>query len=505
GARATMDALGIRSSAAVTVAGDTGPWGALVAHGSSPDAFGPDDLHFLQAVANVVAALLARARVEEELQLRATHDALTGLPGRELLRERLSAAVAGPDAGPVGLLLLDLNGFKDVNDSLGHHVGDDVLRQVAPRLGVPLTPLDTVARLGGDEFAICLAAPRTTDELLEMTGRISDLLHGTYETPFGPVSLGGSVGAAIAPAHGTDAHMLLRHADQAMYRAKREATGWAVYDPQLDEDPTSRLRAVNELRGAIAAHEITLAYQPIVHLPTETVRSVEALARWTSPTRGPQSPAEFVALAERSGLIGDLTDEIVRMACRQAARWLADGRELAVAVNLPGSVLAQPGYADRLARHAELAGIPPALLSVEVTETTLVSEAAVATLRRLVDRGMQVLVDDFGTGYSSLGRLKQLPVQTLKIDRSFITGLAEDRADLAIVRSVVALAEELGLDVVAEGVETPEVADALRALGVPRAQGYLYARPLPPHDLEAWLDTRPAPGRLGSLAERRSA
>ncbi|NHC46533.1 putative bifunctional diguanylate cyclase/phosphodiesterase [Motilibacter aurantiacus] len=490
-ARATMDALGIRSSAAVVVAGDDGPWGALVSHSSSPDAFGPDDLHFLQSVANVVAAVVARARVEHELQLRATHDALTGLPGRELLRERLNAALAA-QAGPVGLLLLDLNGFKDVNDSLGHHVGDDVLRQVAPRLRTPLDPRDTVARLGGDEFAVCLAAPRSREELRDLTGRVSDVLHGTYETPFGPVSLGGSVGAALAPDHGLDAHTLLRHADQAMYRAKRESTGWAVYDPRLDEDPTTRLRAVNELRAAIAQGQIRLAYQPVVHLATGTVRSVEALARWTSPTRGPQSPADFVALAERSGLIGDLTDEILRLACEQAARWLTAGRGLAVAVNLPGSVLAQHGYARRLAQRLEQAGVPTRLLHVEVTETTLVSEAAVTTLRHLVDLGMRVLVDDFGTGYSSLGRLKQLPVQTLKIDRSFITGLAEDRADLAIVRAVVALADELGLDVVAEGVETRQVADALVALGVPRAQGYLYAPPLPAAELEARLDAWPS-------------
>ncbi|MFN8075204.1 MAG: EAL domain-containing protein [Kineosporiaceae bacterium] len=513
----------VRSGLAVPVGDPHHPWGVLTALFGAPGACADvEAVMFVQGVADVVAAAHARRRSEAEMRHRAWHDALTDLPNRDLFHERLTQALAlGRRTGArTALLLLDLDGFKDVNDSQGHQAGDLVLRQVAHRLRTtaaaglieltgplmlpaedgqellpPRLPLDdgvTVARLGGDEFAVivadvdhsrgCLATATSAAEA------VLAALREPFSSPGGTVSLGGSVGIVLAPDHGEDPYALLRRADLAMYRAKRERLGYAVHDPEIDEDAESRLWMVNDLRNALAAGAVTLAYQPVVDLGRHEVNSVEALARWWHPDRGPQSPSEFVALAEQSGLVAELTDLVLRGAVEQCARWMAQGRHLPVAVNLSAAVLGSVNYAAHLRSVLDAAGVPPYMIRVEVTESTLASDTAVSALREMGAMGVHVAIDDFGTGYSSLGRLKQLPVRIVKIDKSFVTGINGDRRDVAIVRSVVALAEELGLRVIAEGVETVDVARRLRQLGVHRAQGYLYSVPTTAEAIEEWHD-----------------
>ena len=496
--------LEVTCAAGVLVGEAKHPWGTLVAFGNQADCFDPNDLVFLQGVANVVAAAQARAEAENEMRHRALHDALTGLPNRDFLHDRLAAVLAraGPerpestwsdrtghdgDDGPqAALLLIDLDRFKDVNDSQGHQAGDHVLRQVAHRLRSRLPTGATVARLGGDEFAVVLEGPQGPAQVAATAAALVGVLRAPFDTPGGGVGLGGSIGVALAPRDGRQPYTLLQRADVAMYRAKRERNGFAVYDPAVDEDAAVRLARIAELRTAISERKILIAYQPLVDLRTHAVTAVEALARWDHPTRGRQEPESFVALAEQSGLVADLTDVVLSEALAQGARWLRSGRGTPVAVNLSPAVLGTPGYADHLRRAVDDAGLPPGLVRIEVTETTLANDTAVEVLRAVRAMGMRVVVDDFGMGWSSLGRLKQLPVQTLKIDKAFVTGLDQDARDAAIVRSIVALAGELGLCVVAVGVETAATARLLPGLGVSRAQGNLFAPPCSVEEFEDW-------------------
>ncbi|RKS73994.1 diguanylate cyclase (GGDEF)-like protein [Motilibacter peucedani] len=483
--RTTFRRLGLRSSASVLVASHDGSRWVVAAHARTPSAFTPDDTAFLRAMANVLAAAAGREAAEAEVQRRATHDRLTGLADRELFRSRVGTALERPGEAVLALLLLDLDNFKDVNDSLGHDVGDQVLLATSQRLR-DVADEGLACRLGGDEFALALSGD--LDEIGARVQAVSEQLRLPIETAVGPVTVSGSVGVSLSPRDGASVADLLRHADLAMYRAKRQRAVVAWYDPSTDLDPSRRLRAVQDLREAISDGSITVAYQPCVDLVTGVVTTVEALARWNHPTLGPQSPAEFVALAEETGLILPLTDCMVRQAAGQTARWLREGRRLGVSVNIPGSVLEVEGYPDRLRAQVAASGLPIELMRIEVTETALVNEGAVDALRELARDGIRIAIDDFGTGYSSLGRLKQLPVKTIKIDRSFVTDLGRDSRDAAIVRAVVALAADFNLNVVAEGVETVEVADQLRVLGVNRAQGYLHSRPLPAAQFAAWHD-----------------
>lgn len=486
---ARLGAMGVGSYATFAVASGDEPWGVLIVASDRPGAFRADDLTFLQAVAQVLSTSIGRARAYAQIRHQAQHDALTGLSNRQLLADRMTLALqAATRAGhSCALLLLDLDGFKDVNDSQGHSAGDEVLRQVAARLLTRVRSSDTVARLGGDEFAVCLSWLTSSDVAHSVAAEIGGLFDIPFDSDVGPVRLSASIGIAIAPEHGEEAGLLLQRADLAMYRAKRERTGVAVYDPGMDEDLVGRLALVADLRAAIAAGELTLAYQPVVDLGTRSVRAVEALVRWTHPERGPLPPTSFVPLAEQNGLIQALTEWVVDSAVAQAVRWRDLGVEMSVAVNLSGVVLGVPGSTDHIDAALAGAGLSPHLLAVEVTETALVDQPAVAALRRLSERGIAVAVDDFGTGYAGLGYLKQLPAATLKIDRSFITRMSEDPRDVAIVRAVVALAHEIGLTVVAEGVETEAVVTLLTRLGVDRAQGYLFSRPLPAAAFGSWL------------------
>jgi len=495
--------IGLRSSASVTLGDPDAPWALLCCFDLEPHRFTSDDLLFLQSVGTVVTAAVARRRAEAQLRHRATHDSLTGLPNREALRDRLSGQLAaGSDHRATALLLLDLNGFKDVNDSQGHQVGDVVLRQVASRLQGSIAELGCVARLGGDEFAVLLGLLPSADltgAAEELARDLTRMLLIPFDSPGGPLVLGGSIGLALAPEHGEDADTLLMKADLAMYRAKRERLDFAAFDAELDSGASSRLWTVNDLRSAIHARQLRVAFQPLVDLSTHQVTSFEALVRWTHPQHGPQEPREFIALAEQTGMINELTQSMLSMALAECSRWARAGHTLSVSVNLAAATLSTRDYRGQIRSLLDTYGLSPSQLKVEVTETTMAHPTAVAELRRLQAMGVGVAIDDFGTGWSSFGRLKKLPVQELKIDRSFVRCMADDRRDAAIVRAVVALAEELGMQVTAEGVESARVEQALMELGVQRAQGYLYAHAMDGDAVPRWLDEWLAAHRLPRL------
>jgi diguanylate cyclase (GGDEF)-like protein len=480
--------LGIRALAAVLVGPAADPWGVLLATAREEGRFAGDDVWFLQAVAAVVAAADARRAAEAEVVHRAWHDPLTGLPNRELLLRRTGDVLAQcrDRRGTGALLLLDLDGFKDVNDSHGHQAGDRVLVQVADRLRVAIGSRGLVARLGGDEFAVLLGGLGSALEARHVAEDLLEALEEPCSTPGGPARISGSIGVALAPAQAEDPTTLLMRADLAMYRAKRERAGHALFDARRDHDASERLALVTELAGAIADGGVRVEYQPIVALRTHRLWGAEALARWTSRRLGPQQPGDFVRLAETGGLIEELTAHVLRSAAEQAAAWQARGTDLAVSVNVSPLALAAPGIVDLVLGCVEEFRLPVDRLRLEVTEGTLANDRAIAALERLAAHDVPIALDDFGTGYSSLARLKRLPVTTLKVDRSFVASIADDPRDAALVRAVMTLARDLGLAVVAEGVETARAARAVTGLGVHLAQGMLYAPAMPVPVLEAW-------------------
>ena len=435
-----------------------------------------------------------RQRMEEELRHQALHDALTGLPNRALLQDRLYQALRTASRlpsrgtpGPLALLLLDLDRFKEVNDTLGHHHGDLLLRHVAERLCATLRDSDTVARLGGDEFAVLLPATdhRGAHAAAE---KIAAALALPFDVEDLPLHVGVSIGIALAPAHGEDAETLLRHADVAMYVAKREGETWAVYAPERDAYTPDRLALTADLRRAIADGDLLLHYQPKVDLVTKRITGVEALVRWTHPTRGPIPPDGFIPLAEHTGLIAPLTRWVLEAALLQAGHWRRAGLHLDMAINLSMVDLRDLGLPDTLERLLRAHAVPPTSVRLEVTESALMTDPACtqAVLVRLAALGVGLSVDDYGTGYSSLAYLKRLPVDELKIDRSFVRQMAEDAADAAIVSSTIGLGHALGLRVVAEGVEDHATWTLLADAGCDTAQGYYLARPLPAADVERW-------------------
>jgi diguanylate cyclase (GGDEF)-like protein/PAS domain S-box-containing protein len=491
-AASTLLEQGALSGVSVAIEGHASPYGVLCAFSSVRRTFSQPDVNFLVAVANVAAAVVERRRAEEEVRHQALHDGLTGLPNRTLLADRLEQALAAAqrDASNVGLLLLDLDGFKDVNDSLGHHAGDLLLRQVSERLCAALRGSDTVARLGGDEFAVCLPDLHSPVEASSVAGKLLACLEEPFELAEMAVSLSASIGVAFSGEHGHEPSVLLQRADIAMYRAKRARCGWALYDTATDEAHRHRLAILAELRDAAALGELTLHYQPLINMATNEVEHVEALVRWVHPVRGVISPGEFIPLAEQSGLIHPLTAWVLQEAVDQAARWTAEGIQLPIAVNLSAAVLQDENLPTSITATLAEAGLDHGRLIVEITESVIAEEGVRDALQRLSDAGIACAVDDFGTGYSSLAWLKNLPVQQLKIDREFVTQMEHDARDRAIVASVVTLAHSLGLTVVAEGIETEEVAALLAEMGVDIAQGFLYCHPLPVAELETWLHER---------------
>jgi diguanylate cyclase (GGDEF)-like protein len=455
--------------------------------------------------------LLARAKVL------ANTDDLTGLPNRRALYAHAPAILAGgttyPGSGSVApaddrartggaLLLVDLDRFKEVNDSLGHLVGDELLRQVGPRLAAQLRPQDMIARLGGDEFAVVLApADPRPGEVARDAEDLAERLCRALDAPFVldgiTIHVSASLGLARHPEHGTTVTQLLQHADIAMYEAKQARASWSVYSPLSQESFEGRLRTVDELRTALesgARAELVLHYQPKLDLSSpiasaSLVTGVEALVRWHHPSRGLVPPDQFLQLAEDYGLMWPLTQHVLTVALTQSAQWRRLGIPLPIAVNCSSSVLVDarlPGFVAGLLGELDL---PGSALEIEITEALLMSDhdRARAALAGLRDLGVTISIDDFGTGYSSLAYLRELPVDTLKLDRTFVTSMADDDTAAALVAATVSLAHSLGLQMVAEGVETGEVAAELSRYGCDQAQGYFYARPMDAEAFLAWF------------------
>jgi len=450
-------------------------------------------------VVHIVGAaedITERKRWETALEHQALHDALTDLPNRALLQDRLAAAIASAqrERSHLALLMMDLNRFKDVNDTFGHHHGDLLLQQVAQRLRGSVRAGDTVARLGGDEFAVLLPHTNAAEDAEHVAFNLLRVLEAPFEVEGRRLEIGASIGLALFPEHAADADALLKRADTAMYAAKRGGDGCVIYADELDRHSVNRPELTGELRHAIDAGELVLHYQPKVRVATGEVVGVEALVRWQHPRLGLLGPDRFIPLAEETGLIKSLTDWVLRTALSQSREWHAYGFELPVAVNLSARSLHDAELPSAIAVILAETGAEPGWLELELTESCLLEDARRATqlLRRLQALGVRVAIDDFGTGYSSLAYLKQLPVQQLKIDRSFVQQLGSDENDAAIVRATIELGHSLGLAVVAEGVEDAASWQFLNQLGCDEAQGYYLTRPVPPAELVEWLQGRDA-------------
>ncbi|MGJ7439695.1 EAL domain-containing protein [Aquipuribacter sp. MA13-6] len=439
--------------------------------------------------------ITARRDAETQLSHMALHDDLTGLPNRVLLRDRVEHALAAcPRSGQrVALLFLDLDHFKDVNDSLGHEAGDAVLRAVADRLRGAVRPADTVARIGGDEFVVCLAGVADAQSAEQLTQRVAAAVSQVVVVQDRRVPVGVSVGLAVSVA-GDDASSLLRQSDSAMYQAKRSGRGRVSgFVPDLVAQADRHLRVRDELEQALTGDQLVLHYQPVVDLATGRMTACEALVRWQHPVRGLLYPREWLDVAEEGGLMPRLGGWVLDRACHDMAEYTAENGPLRVHVNVSGKQLNQAGFVEQLECAVAASTLRPESLVLELTETHLldVQHSLLKDLARLEALGVSIAVDDFGTGYSTLTQLVQLPVGALKIDRSFVSALTTDARSAAVVRGVLAMGEALDLEVVAEGVETPEQATALRALGCRSAQGYLWSPGVPVDGLHQAASTGP--------------
>ena len=432
---------------------------------------------------------------EEQIRFQATHDGLTGLPNRALFIDRLELAISHSrrHGGLVGMVMMDVNRFKEINDTLGHAFGDDLLDEIGRRLRRTTRETDTVARLGGDEFAVMFEAQERSSAL-EVAERVARALEVAFTVGGVTVDVRASMGIALYPFHAEDADTLLKHADIAMYEAKRNQTEVSMYEPGRDEHSLRRLSILSDLRHAIGDDQLELCYQPKVELATSRTTQVEALVRWRHPVHGVMLPGEFIQLAEQSGSISLITKWVLRRAVEQCGRWQGAGIDIAVAVNL--SVLdlydsELPTLISGLLHEAEL---EPSRLTLEITESAVMRDVthSLRILRDLRARGIALAIDDYGTGYSSLAHLKRLPVEELKIDASFITGLRDAVSeDGVIVRSTIELGHNMGLRVVAEGVEHEVTWQILESLGCDMAQGFLLSPGIPAGELVEWLRASP--------------
>ncbi|MDW4909343.1 bifunctional diguanylate cyclase/phosphodiesterase [Streptomyces sp. ADMS] len=431
---------------------------------------------------------IARARAEEQLR-----DPLTGLPNRQWLLERTWTALDDAERidARAALMLIDLDRFRSVNDTLGHLAGDRLLLQIADRLRLALPRGAEAARLGGDEFAVLLPVVDSTTSATRVARNLVTVLGSPLDLDGLTLVLEASAGLAVFPDHALDAEGLLRRADVAMYQAKRDRTGVEVYESKRDSNTPDRLGLLGDLRRALDAHEVELHYQPKVRFDGQ-VAGLEALVRWVHPERGKVPPDEFIAIAESSGLMPHLTEYVLETALEQVAKWRSQGLFVPVAVNVSPRDVHTPGFAGSVAARLNRHGVPAGSLQLEITEHVLLEDPqkAADTLAALTAHGVKMSLDDFGTGYSSLVHLRRLPVSELKIDRSFVGRLAVDTEDAEIVRCTVDLAHSLGLLVVAEGVEDDETWERLRDLGCDAVQGWLVAAAMPPEEATAWLLAR---------------
>ena len=440
-----------------------------------------------------------------EIEHQALHDSLTGLPNRDLFRDRVAAALEETRAGSEGLIVMifDLDHFKEINDTLGHQSGDHVLRLLAQRLRTVMRETDTVARLGGDEFGVLAPGTADSDTALQLAARVQRAMERPFVVSGLTLEVEASIGLAVSPEHGDDVETLVRHADVAMYLSK-ETHHPELYDREHDHYSPDRLALVGELRRAIDEHELVVYYQPRVELSTGAARSVEALVRWEHPERGLLGPGAFLPLAQHTGVVRLITRYVLEAAIRQCRAWRDLGLDVNVGVNLFSRDLLDGGLPDEVGRLLAANGLESRRLELEITEDTILADPArtAVILEQLGERGIALAIDDFGTGYSSLNYLKRLPVDVLKIDRSFVSRMEVDEDDAIIVRSTIELAHNLGLLVVAEGVENQETLVRLAELGCDTAQGYHLSRPVPADELTGWLLAR-AP-RVARIAEASS-
>ena len=501
----------------VTIPGQRHPHGVLAGYSAQRRVFSQDEALFMQSVAHVLAAAIERWRTEESIRHNALHDPLTGLPNRTLFLNRLAHVFAKRElsSSSAAVMFLDIDNFKLINDSLGHEAGDRLLRAVAPRLAEVVRPTDTVARFGGDEFVVLCEEVLDGRDALQVAERLQEALSRPFQLDDEEHVLSASIGVALANGRYSTPEEAMRDADAAMYRAKeRGRANCELFDDAMRNRALGRLRMETALRGVIERDELTVFYQPIVRVEDGSIAGFEALLRWQSLSLGPVSPLEFIPIAEDTGLIVDIGRWVLQEVCAQAVRW---ERELEispgiVSVNLSPRQMAHAELVPTVARVLEETGLDPARLGLEITENVLITEADSPwnTLDSLKRLGVKLMLDDFGTGYSSLAYLKRFPVDTLKIDRTFVDGLGEEAEDTAIVEAVIGMAKTLELGVVAEGVETLAQAEHLRSLGCDRAQGYYFGRPRPAAETTpllqpGWRD-RPTLSAEGAiLPDRRTA
>jgi diguanylate cyclase (GGDEF)-like protein/PAS domain S-box-containing protein len=425
-----------------------------------------------------------------ELVKQALHDDLTDLPNRTLFMDRLEQAIlaAQRDDQSLAVLLMDLDHFKDINDTLGHHIGDILLKEIGPRIYRNLRSIDTVARMGGDEFLLLLPGSNK-----EQSIAISKKILASISKPFlvdgHSLEINASIGIAIFPKHSDDPNSLIRRADVAMYEAKHKKSGYYIYDPKADQHDPSRLTMMSELRQAIAQNQLSLYYQPKINLKTNECVGVEALVRWNHPEKGQILPDIFIEDAEKSGTIKLLTQWVLTKAIEQSAQWIEEGYCIEMSVNISARDFQDPALLKLIENHISNSTLEPSRLILELTESAVMTDTKKAfdSLAKLDKMGVKLAIDDFGTGYSSLDYLKRLPVDELKIDRSFVIDMATSKNDEAIVRSTVDLAHNLGLNVVAEGVENQISLDLLKEMNCDAMQGYFTSKPLPANEISEYL------------------
>ena|GEM_PF-1210068 len=499
----------------VPIPGQDGPVGVLGAGRETPGRFGDDDVAFLKAVANVLAGAAARHRAERAIRAQALQDPLTGLPNRLMLADH-GVRFAGPQDPTTRLsgdgrsvFVFDIDRFKEINDTLGHAIGDLVLLEVSRRLRTIPGPVELVARLGGDEFALVVRGLGSTEAEDRLASEVLATLGESLEVGGVHLRLRGSIGIAsadVGPDGGAlDVPSLLRRAEVALYQAKSEHLGSRRYSDDLERSSLSRLALASELTEAIERGQLVLDYQPKVLARSGHVIGVEALVRWHHPTRGVLNPDVFVPLAEQTGVIRELTSWVLARALAECAAWHRSGWPLPVAVNLSAGTVHDPALLDAVLAATARPGLPTSAIELEVTESAVMRdpEGAMRSLSDLAERGVHVALDDFGTGYSSLAYLQRLPVKSVKIDKSFVKPLATDDVAQAIVRAVVDLGHSLHLSVIAEGVDSAAVLEAAQRLGCDAVQGFHVATPMAPQVLHQWLASKGGLPRAGSIDWQR--